>query len=110
MIEDFLRNALAMFNEKREANEKLRNDLSGLDRTLLFKFRDGKAYHFQLIDGKAGELKEGIIENADIVIESDEETLRAIFSGELGAIKALALKKIKVDASIQDMLRIRNIF
>jgi len=110
MIEDFLREAIDKFNERTKTDEKLRGEVAGLNRTLQITLKEGKSMHFVITDGVIGELKEGAADNPEIVVESDEETLKMIYSGEMRAMKALALKKIKVHASLQDMLRIRKLF
>lgn len=110
MIEEFLRDAIKKFNERRETDEKLRKDVGDLNKKLLISLDNGKSFHFEISGGVAGELRVGAIDDADITVESDEETLKAIFNKDLKVMKALALKKIRVKASLQDMIRIRNIF
>lgn len=110
MVEQLIRDAIEKLNEKRENDEKARAELEGLDRTIMISLTDGRIFNFAIENGRSSELREGAIQNPDILIESDAETLEGIFKGEIGAMKALALKKIKVMASIQDMLRIRKLF
>ena len=110
MVEKLIRDAIEKLNAKRESDEKARAELDGLDRTIMISLSDGRIFNFAIENGHLGELGEGAIQNPDILIESDAETLEGIFRGEIGAMKALALKKIKVMASIQDMLRIRKLF
>lgn len=110
MIDDFLKDAISQFNEKRETDENLRSGLTGYNRTLQIALDDGKIFHFVITDGRAGELQNGPAENPEIVIETDEKTLMAIWNKEMGAMKAMALKKIRVKAKLEDMIRIRKLF
>ncbi|HDP96390.1 MAG TPA: hypothetical protein ENN25_01690 [Euryarchaeota archaeon] len=110
MVEHLIRDAIEKLNEKRESDEKVRAELEGLDRTIMISLTDGRIFNFAIENGHLSELRDGAIQNPDISIESDAETLEGIFKGEIGAMKALALKRIRVNASIQDMLRIRKLF
>lgn len=110
MVEQLIRGAIEKLNEKRESDDKVRAELEGLDRRIMISLSDGRIFNFTIENGHSSELQDGAIRDPDILIESDAETLEGIFKGEIGAMKALALKKIRVQASIQDMLRIRKLF
>jgi putative sterol carrier protein len=110
MIEDIFRDIISRFNEKVAADEKLRSELAGVNRTILITLDDGRNYNFFLSDSRASELVIGPITNPDISIDSNEETIEALYKGEMRVMKALALKKIRIKGSFEDLLRLRKFF
>lgn len=110
MIEETLSEIIGKFNDKVASDEKLRSELVGVSRTILLKLEDGRSYHFSLAGCRASEAQPGDIGNPDITIESDESTITALYKKEMRTMKALALKKLRIDASFEDMLRLRKFF
>ena len=108
-IRELLEDAIEKFNEKVAEDERMAAELQGIERTIVLRLKDDGAYHFVLKDMRAGPLEEGDAEG-DIEILSDSETIIALFNREMGPMKAIATKKLKINASIQDMLRIRKFF
>ncbi len=108
-VKELLEDAIEKFNQKIAEDEKMAAELEGIERTIVVRLKDNGAYHFVLKDKRAGPLEEGDV-NGDIEIISDSETIVALFNREMGPMKAIATKKLKINASIQDMLRIRKFF
>lgn len=109
-MEELLMGAVEKFNMKAEADEKLRRELEGVHRKVLIQIEDERNYHFVLEDTKIADFGVGNIETPDITISSDTETIVALFEREIGPMKALATKKLRLKGSLQDMLRIRKLF
>ena len=110
MIEDILREIITRFNEKAASDEKLKAELAGMRRTVLISLDDGRSFNFRLEDAKASALETGSIDNPDIAIESSEETINQLYKGEIRVMRALALKKVRVNGSLEDILRLRKFF
>jgi putative sterol carrier protein len=110
MIEDILGDVISRFNEKAATDEKMRSELAGVNRTILIVLDDGRNFNFTLADSKASNLIVGSIANPDISIESDERTIEALYKGDMRVMKALALKKVRIKGSIEDLLRLRKFF
>lgn len=108
-VEEILEEALERFNRKLEEDVRIARELEGMERRIVLRLSDDGSYHFLLKDKKAGPLEKGETEG-DIEILSDSETIVALFKGEIGPMKAIATKKLRINASIQDMLRIRKFF
>ena len=108
-VRKLLEDAITQFNAKVDEDEKLAKELEGIERSIAVKISDGENYHFMLKDKKATPLEDGEID-ADIEILTDTETLLALFRKEMGPMKAIATKKLKINASLQDMIRIRKFF
>ena len=90
------------YKEVDRAAEYLKNnvDLTGFDRTVLLKIGDSdiclRIENSDIIRVEA--------EKPDITIEMSEQTFRALASGELSPLKAYALRKVRVKASMSDMM------
>ena len=108
-VRELLEKAIEEFNKKVEEDERVAKELEGMERMIVVRLNDDGAYHFLLKDKRAGPLQEGDVEG-DIEIISDSETLIALFNREMGPMKAIATKRLKINASLQDMLRIRKFF
>ena len=110
MIEKILSDTIDKFNQKAATDEKLKAELAGISRSIVLRLKDGRSFHFQLADGRAEKPKAGDIDRPDISIESDEATIEALYKREMRVMKALALKKLRIDSSLEDMLRLRKFF
>lgn len=109
-MEETLLKVINKFNERAEKDEKLQKELDGVSRKIQMEFTDGKSYHFLLEDTKISDFGEGDIDSPDITIISDTETIQMLFNKEMGPMKALATKRLKLKGSLQDMLKIRKLF
>lgn len=109
-MEELLTGAIDKFNKKIEKDEKLEKEFEGLTRKIFIEVTDGKDYHFILDNKRITDFGEGDIESPDITIISDTNTIVGLFSKEIGPMKALATKKLKLKGSLHDMLRIRKLF
>ncbi|MDY6985591.1 MAG: SCP2 sterol-binding domain-containing protein [Candidatus Thermoplasmatota archaeon] len=89
-----------------KAIEYLKNnaDLKGFDRVVLLKIgEDELCFNVENSDVKRIESEE-----PDIVIEMSSETFRALANGELSPLRAYALKKVKVKASLKDIMLLKK--
>ena len=110
MIEDILTDIINQFNGKIITDEKLRSELTGVARSLVLRLDDGRKFNFHLADCKVSNFVVGDLDNPDIAIESDEATLEALYKKELRPMKAFALRKIRINSSMDDLLRFRKFF
>jgi putative sterol carrier protein len=108
-IEPQLQDLVKKFNEKVEKDDKIRSELKGVDRKVLIDL-DSEKYSFHLREEKVNDFKPGEIADPDITIISDPETMEGLISGKIKPMKALALRKLRLKGSIDDMLRLRNLF
>jgi len=110
-MQDVLEGMISKFNEKIQTDEKLQKDLQGYERTILIDITDGSSYFTTLKDNHVDPFKEGTLDDADIIITSDEATMRGLINKEIDPIKAfLITKQLKVKASLEDKLRLRKFF
>ena len=89
--------------------EKTIEAIEGWERTALLILKEGSDYHFIVKDNNIL-VNSGSIENPDMKIESDEDTIRKLFLEEMSAAAALLKRKLKVKGSTSDLMKIRHIF
>ncbi len=110
-MENILNEQLEKFNERIKTDEKLQRELENFERTIQIEITDGATYHTHFKDLHADLLSEGTIDNPDILISTDEATLRGLLNKEISPIKAfLITKQLKIEATLEDKLRLRKLF
>lgn len=109
-MKDLLEEAVRKFNAKAQTDEKLQRELDGVERKVLIDCRDGPKYNFLLKDRQIGAVGDGAVDGPDITILSDTATLTALLKREMGPMKAYATQKLKIKASLDDVLRLRKFF
>jgi putative sterol carrier protein len=109
-VRDLLEHAVDKFNTKVTEDEKLRAELDGLERTIVIQVKGGAAFHLVLKDQRVDGVQDGPVESPDITVTADERTLTNLLKGDIGPMRALATNKLKLQGSIEDLLRIRKFF
>ncbi len=109
-MKDLIEQAVQKFNAKALADEKLQKDLDGVERKIVIECKDGPKYNFALRDRQIGPVNEGPLDGAEVTIISDTATLTALLKKEMGPMKAYATGKLKIKASLEDVLRLRKLF
>lgn len=89
--------------------EKTKAAIDGWNRTALLMLKEGSVYHFIVADNTIT-IHAGPIDNPDMKIQSDEDTIRKLFLEETSAASALLKRKLKVKGSTSDLMKIRHIF
>ena len=109
-MEEKICELIEKFNKKAEEDEKFQRELEGIERTILLDITDKGKYSFVLREKRIGDFSAGDVENPDIQISLDSETFNALLNRELGPMKAIATKRLRIKASLQDMFRLRKLF
>ncbi len=89
--------------------EKTKRAIEGWERNAQLILKEGPEYHFIVKDNNIT-VHEGPIENPDIRILSDEETIRKLFLEEMSIVSALFKRKLKVKGSTSDLMKVKDIF
>jgi putative sterol carrier protein len=89
--------------------EKTLEAIDGWERTALLILKEGGKYNFIVRDNDIT-VHEGEIQEPDMTIQSDEDTIRKLFLEEMSAAGALLKRKLKVKGSTGDLMKIRHIF
>ncbi len=109
-MKEQLEGLVARFNARVGEDARLREELQGLERTVVLDLKDGTKYHFILKDARVDGVRDGGAAKADIVIIADKETLKGLLAGEIGPFKAYATGKLRVKGDIEDLARFRKLF
>ena len=110
LVGQILKETIDKFNKRVSEDPKLAAEIGTMTRKVQVQVEDGDWYYFVLSNGRASDPVKGSVENPDIRVTATSETLKKLFTGELRAMKALATKKVRVQASLEDMLRLRKLF
>ena len=89
--------------------ENTKEAIEGWERTAHLQLKEGTEYHFIVKDNTIT-VHEGPVEEPDMRIQSDEDTIRKLFLEEMSAASALLKRKLKVKGSATDLMKIRHIF
>jgi putative sterol carrier protein len=108
-IEPLLQDLVRKFNEKVQADQKLQDELDGMNKTVLIDL-ESEMYNFHMRDKMIVDFQSGTIGDPDITLESDPETLQGLIEGKIKPMKAFALRKVRVKGEIDDILRLRKLF
>lgn len=109
-LDGLLNEAIEKFRKKIQEDEKIRKELEGTTRTINIFVLEKDGYSFMLDGPEIKDFKAGTIEEADIKITATEEDFVLLFKGELKPMKAWATKRLKVKASLDDLMRLRKFF
>jgi putative sterol carrier protein len=109
MIETALRDIVERFNRRAERTASVREELAGLERTVTVRFTDGVSYSVDLKDGRLQNLRSGVAPKADLTIRTDAATFESLLKREMGPIKAIVLRKLTIDGSLEDKLLFRKL-
>jgi len=108
-IEAVLKDLIARFNTKALDDAKLRKELEGVTRSIEICIKDGESYNFMLKDTQLVNLTKGNLESPDVKVITDAETFEGLINKTIGPMKALATRRLKIKASLEDMLRFRKL-
>ena len=89
--------------------EKTMEAIDGWERTALLMLKEGSEYHFIVKDNNIT-VNPGTLADADMKIQSDEETIRKLFLEEMSATIAIVKRKLKVKGSTSDLMKLKHIF
>ena len=110
MVKEVLEHIVVEFNKKVEQDQAFAKEAQEKNRTIQFLFDDGQSYHMELMGGHIEGVLDGPLDGADITIMTDEQTFRGLVAGDISAMRAYATKKLRLKASLQDLMTLRKIF
>ncbi len=106
---EVLEQMLKKFRSKMEEDESLKEKLEDFNRDIQVNFESGDKYNLTLEDGDISEIRAGTIEEADITLTTEIDTLEKLMNDELGAMEAYAKNKVTLDASFSDLLKFKKL-
>ncbi len=109
-VEEILNKMVEKFNEKIEKDEKLKEKVKDLERTIMMKFEGLGVYIAKLQGGSLSKFEKASEEvKAEIRLETDPETFIKIVNGEISPMVAYMDGKIKFKAPLRDMMLLKDL-
>jgi len=106
---DSIQEMIDKFHRKAEKDEKLRDKLEGVVKTMNIDLGE-ETYSMKLDNAQITDYREGMTENADIVFISTPENLQALIDGTLRPMKGYLLKKFTVKGKLEDIMYLKSLF
>ncbi|MGA1821821.1 MAG: SCP2 sterol-binding domain-containing protein [Thermoplasmatota archaeon] len=97
-------------NKKIENDEKVREVIASKDRTIVLEFTDEKTYVLEVKDGEVLEPREGTLEDPTLYVKTDIGTMNKLIEKKMNPLMAYAMRKIKVEGPIDDIMVLKDLF
>ena len=97
------------FHRRMEKDEKARADVEPIVKTFNVDLGE-ETYCMKLEHAQIVEFKEGLYDDADILLKTTPEYLDALIEGTLRPMRAYVTKKITVKGKIEDIMHLRKFF
>ena len=108
-MEPKLQQLIDKFHRKMEKDEEARKKVEPVKKTINIDLGEEK-YSFRLESAKIQDFKQGLIDQADIVVTTTPENLDALIEGTLRPMKAYVTKKITIKGKIEDIIHLKSLF
>jgi putative sterol carrier protein len=109
MIEETLASLVERFNRHAEKNPAMREELDGIERTIVIRLTDEGTYAVDLRKGQLTNLRTAAPTKADVTITTDTQTFQGLIKKDIGPMKALVTRKLSIDGSLEDKLLFRKL-
>lgn len=108
-LEGHLLKAIEKFKGKIATDEALKTELADITRNININTTDNDGFSFILEKGEIKHFKRGKLETAEITLHATTQDFKLLFTGELKPMKAWATKRLKFDATIDDVMRLKKL-
>ncbi|HTW77202.1 MAG TPA: SCP2 sterol-binding domain-containing protein [Thermoplasmata archaeon] len=108
-VEETLASLVDRFNRKSDRTPAMREELAGKARTIRICLTDQGSYAVDLRDGRLTNLRTSASPGADVTITTDVATFNGLIAKDIGPMKALVLRKLAIEGSLEDKLLIRRL-
>jgi putative sterol carrier protein len=90
--------------------EKFAKSFKGWNKTMQYHFTDtDDHFYIKVNDGKPDEPVEGQVEKPEITYTMSSETFFSVMRGEISGMKAYTSGKLKVKASMGDLMKLQKL-
>jgi putative sterol carrier protein len=103
-VEEVVKRMEESFWRRYHANPQLQAKLAGKERVIQLALTDGHGHWFHIVDGKLAAVEHGMHPTPHAVVTVSKHDLLAVFNGELKAMQAYLTGRVRVKASLGDML------
>ena len=107
---DLLKEICRKVNEKIDTDEKMREMAKSKDRTIVLEFSDEGTYTIEVKGGRVLEPREGPVEKPTLRVRTDTGTMTKVMEKKMSPLYAYALKKLKVEGPLDEMMLLKDFF
>ncbi len=108
---DMLKEIAKTVNSKIEVDPDAKELMEAKDRTIALIFTDiDKSYILSVKEGRMEEPYEGTIGSPTLTVTTDRDTMTALIEKKLNPLMAYAMRKIKVDGPIDEVMILKDFF
>jgi putative sterol carrier protein len=108
-LQGHIAKAIDKFRAKIAEDENLRKELADITRNVNVDTTDNEGFSFILDKGEIKDFKKGKLPTAEITLHATTLDFKLLFTGELKPMKAWATKRLKFDASLDDVMRLKKL-
>jgi putative sterol carrier protein len=108
-VEETLASLVDRFNRHAEKTPAMAEELDGVERTIVVELTDEGSYAVDLRKGRLTNLRSGSSPTPDVKITTDAATFHRLVAKEIGPMKALVTRKLRIDGSLEDKLLFRKL-
>jgi len=108
-LEGYIRNAIEKFKAKIAEDKDLQAELAEITRNVNIDTTDNEGLSFILDKGEIRDFRRGKLDTAEITLHATTQDFKLLFRGELKPMKAWATKRLKFDASLDDVMRLKKL-
>ncbi len=108
---DVLKEITKTVNSKIEVDPDAKELMEAKDRMIVLVFTDiDKSYVLSVKGGRMEEPYEGTIESPTLTVTTDKDTMTALIEKKLNPLMAYAMRKIKVEGPIDEVMVLKDFF
>ncbi len=108
---DMLKEIAKTVNSKIEVDPDAKELMEAKDRTVALIFTDiDKSYVLSVKGGRMEEPYEGTMDSPTLTVTTDKETMIALIEKKLNPLMAYAMRKIKVEGPIDEVMVLKDFF
>lgn len=109
-VEECVKRMEAGFWRRYNANPDLQKRLAGKTRVIQLALTDGHGWWFHIVDGRLAEIQHGLHPRPDATVAVSKHDLLSVFNGELKPMQAYLTGRVRVKASLGDVLFAKSLF
>ncbi|MDD4307886.1 MAG: SCP2 sterol-binding domain-containing protein [Thermoplasmata archaeon] len=108
-LEGYIANAIEKFRKKIAEDKELQKELATEVRHVNVDTTDNEGFSFILDKGEIKNFRRGKHDAAEITLHATTQDFKLLFTGELKPMKAWATKRLKFDASLDDVMKLKKL-
>jgi putative sterol carrier protein len=97
-------------NEKIGKDDKMKEMARSKDRTIVLEFTDEGTYTMEIKEGVLLDPRVGSVEKPTLKVRTDTATMTKVIEKKMSPLYAYAMKKLKVEGPLDEMMLLKDFF